>query len=521
MRRGFLLVTLLGLVGCIEQTLSKADGNLGGDILIDVVPASLDFGELSASDSAAVKTFTVRSLGTSTLTVDGMEIQGEAAGSFTILSDTAFALAAGADLNIEVAFEPVGANDQSAVIIVSSDAENAPKIPVNLYGDGLVSELQITPDPLDFGEVGVACDALENVTLTNVGTEALTISTIEGSGDGFVVTSGPALPLTLEPDDETVVRVTFTPGGEEAFSGSLAVTSDEPLGTRTADQLGRGVLEGVDVVDEWTLAEDPPTDIIFSLDSSCSMNTDIWELYNNFGAFIDELEGFSEDWQIIVANEDDGCHNSGILTPSTPNYGDRFQDALFAWNNNDDYTEALLTVNHNAVQKTDAGECNAGFLRSGAMLHVIDITDEPEQSFEISGVGWEDLVDGIIDKKGDPSMVTISAIAGDVPKGCDGAAAGTGYYEATEKTGGIFLSICQNWSAANNLGLLAAASVNQDTFTLSQPAQEASILVWRNGVGHNNWTYDPADNTVTLKDPVPSEGDDVRIEYESTGSCEG
>ncbi|MFT4975862.1 MAG: hypothetical protein ACI8S6_001755 [Myxococcota bacterium] len=514
-------VLMLGMLGCIEQSLNKADGNLGGDVLIEVLPQSLDFGELGAGDSAAVRTFTVRSLGTSALSVEGMELQGAAAGSYTILSDMSFALPAGEDQNIEVAFEPIGASEQSAVIIVSSNAENSPKAPVDLYGEGLVSELQISPDPLDFGGVGVDCDALENITLTNIGAEALTISAIEGDGSVFDLTTLPTLPLTLEPDEATTVRVTFTPTAEDDFTGSFSVVSTEPLGTRTAEQSGEGVLEGIDVTDEWELPTDPPTDILFSLDSSCSMNTDIWEMYNNFGAFISELENFSEDWQIIVANEDDGCNNSGILKPTTPNYTEKFQNALFAWNTNDDYTEALLTVNHNAIQETDSGECNASFMRPSAMLHIIDITDEPEQSFQITGNDWEYLVDGIIDKKGSAALVTISAIAGDYPKGCDSAAPATGYYEAVDRTGGVFLSICQNWAATSNLGLLASASVNQDRFTLSQPAQESTILVWRNNVGHNNWSYDPSSNTVTLRDPVPTEGDTVRIEYTSTGTCAG
>lgn len=512
----------LALVGCIEQNLSKADDNLGGDVLIEVVPDRLDFGTLGSGDDPVTRTFTVRSLGTSALSVEGMELQGEAIGSFTITSETSFALPAGEDQNVEVVFSPVGSGDQSAVIIVSSNAENAPKIPVDLLGDGVVSELEISPSPLDFSGVGVGCDALENVTLTNVGDEALTISEITGDGGAFALTTVPTLPLELQPDEQTTVRVTFTPDAEEDYTGGFSVVSTEPLGTRSAAFVGEGTLDGTDVVDEWTLPEDPPTDIIFSLDSSCSMNTDIWELYNNFGAFITELESFSEDWQIIVANEDDGCNNSGILKPTTPNYAAKFQSALFAWNSNDDYTEALLTVNNNAVQNTDTGECNAGFMRPSAMLHIIDITDEPEQSDIINpGTDWESLTQAIIDKKGDPSLVTISAIAGDVPKGCDGASPGTGYAEAVDLTGGIFLSICQNWSATSNLGLLAGASVNQERFTLSQTAQPASILVWRNDVGHNNWTYDAASNTVTLADPIPEEGDTVRIEYTTTGSCEG
>ncbi|MCP4224637.1 MAG: hypothetical protein GY773_14965, partial [Actinomycetia bacterium] len=187
-----------------------------------------------------------------------------------------------------------------------------------------------------------------------------------------------------------------------------------------------------------------------------------------------------------------------------------FQEALFAWNLENDYTEALLTVNDNAVQNTDSGDCNAGFMRPQAMLHIIDITDEPEQSPR----PWDEIVDSIVTKKGSLALTTISAIAGDYPSGCDDAAAGTGYYEAVDATSGVFLSICQSWATTNNLGLLASASVNQDTFELSQPAQESTIVVEVNGQRQTSgWAYDAASNAVIFASNLPGEGDEVSITY--------
>ena len=456
------------------------------------------------------------------LTVDEISVSGNGSESFTLLSDTAaFVLPPGSEKEIEVAFLPMGASEQSAVAIVSSNADLQPTVPVNLLGEGLVAELAISPDPLNFGDVGLGCDALENVTLENVGTESLTISAIDSDSAAFALTTLPSLPVELAPGESTGLRVTFTPEVESAYEGAISVTSTEPMGVRSASQLGAGAIDGTENTDTWEMPTDPPTDIIFSMDSSCSMTWDIWEIYNNFDSFINELEGYSEDWQIIVANKDSGCNNSGILTPSTPDYTTTFQNALFAWNFEDEYTEALLTVNNNAVQATDSGECNAGFLRPDAMLHIIDITDEPEQSVDISGQTWDVLVDSIVDKKGSLALTTISAIAGDVPNGCDDASPGTGYAEAVDATNGVFLSICQNWSSTNNLGLLASASVNQDTFELSQPAQESTIEVEVNGqVRNNGWSYDAASNSVVFSSNLPGEGDSVSITYTTTGSCE-
>jgi len=244
------------------------------------------------------------------------------------------------------------------------------------------------------------------------------------------------------------------------------------------------------------------------------MSEEIWELSNNFDAFVNELNSFSEDWHMMVVNSDTGCSHSGILKPTSGNYSERFKDALFAWNTNDDFTEALLTVNARAIEETGPGGCNQGFLREDAMLHIIDITDEPEQSEGMTGETWDQLVDRIVTQKGDLALTTISAIAGDVPDGCQDAAPGTGYAEAVDATNGVFLSICQNWSSTSSLGMLAAASVNQDNFVLSQVPANESILVWVNSAKNEDWVFDAGRNAVVFENAPLSANDNVHVKYD-------
>jgi hypothetical protein len=149
------------------------------------------------------------------------------------------------------------------------------------------------------------------------------------------------------------------------------------------------------------------------------------------------------------------------------------------------------------------------------MLHIIDITDEPEQSDIISGETWDQLVDRIVVAKGDPVLTTISAIAGDVPDGCDDASAGTGYAEAVAATNGVFLSICQDWSSKKSLGLLAAASINQDTFGLSEVPVESTIKVWITGTQTTNWVYDSQLNAIVIQGKPPGANDRVRVRYQT------
>ncbi len=514
------LLLVLGLFGCMEQGFSEVDDNAGGEgPEIDVSPVLLEYGTLGQDDDAVVKAFTVSSVGATDLSILGMELDGAAVGSFSIITDdTSFRLPAGAEKEIEVAFSPMGANDQLARVLIESDDPESDIVVVELVGDGAVPELSITPDPLDFTESYVGCEHSDVLEFENVGTDTLTIDAIDWSADAAFATGlWPTLPYSLAPGESFNVSVDFLPLSETEFSGSLSVRSNEPMGQRDHETVGSGKYAGP-YTESWEIPVDPPSDIMFAVDQSCSMDDDQRNLANNFGTFINELSDYSNDWQIIVANDDDGCNSTGILTPTTPGFENTFGNAVSQGGGS--YTESLLTVGARAIEASNGG-CNNGFVREDAMLHVILVSDEPEQSSYYGGGDWSALTQRIIDAKGSASNVKISAIAGPVPGGCGSADPGTGYSEAVAATGGVFLSICDNWASASNLALLAEASINQDTFELSRMPVEETIEVVVNGQSISNWSYDSMENAVVVgENAVPEEGDEVDITYAGYVECD-
>ena len=507
------------LSACQEQGFSKVTDAYGADgPQIEVTPTYLEFGELDDDDDAVVRTFTITSVGESPLEVSGVEISGPESG-FTILSsETAFTLAPGDSQDIEVAFSPIGAYEQTANAVVSSDDADDPRVPVELLGAGLVPELMIDPDPLDFGVTYIGCDKDNTIDLVNVGNATLNISDYAfGGGDEFEVLSGPTMPVSLEEGESVSIYVTFTPSDEDVFDSTLAVTSNEPLGTRTGTQLGEGMF-GAEYEDVFEIPEEPPVDIMFMIDQSCSMDEEQAALASNFATFISDLATYSADWQIIVANDEYGCNSSGILTASAPSYESRFQAAVMAGDGEryfEDDQEALLTPASRAIDNTDTGECNAGFMRDDALLHIVLVSDEREQS----SATWSTLVNQIIAKKGDDSLVKISAIAGPMPTGCATAEAGTGYYEAANYTGGEFLSICSSWGS--HMEDLADASVEMDTFELTHNPLESTIEVFINGTTRpdSEWDYNPTTNAVEFN-VTPREGDTVTVTYGGSVTCD-
>src|SRR5262245_51842216 len=77
-------------------------------------------------------------------------------------------------------------------------------------------------------------------------------------------------------------------------------------------------------VDSFTVAAEPPIDILFAIHRSGSMQDDATNLGNAFASFIAEIGSRTTDWRVGVVTDDDGCFNGGMIVPSTVDYGSVF-----------------------------------------------------------------------------------------------------------------------------------------------------------------------------------------------------
>jgi len=525
----FRLTTLLALaplLACNEYNLDQAEDAEGSRILIEVSPASIDFGDL-VRDEVETRRFTIANVseGESDLTIDSISL-GAGSDGFSVLTPTPTEmLPPGAEVEIEVSFTPYGGDDQEGLVVILSNADDEPEAWVNLNGRGLVPELEISPESYDFGDMYLGCEAELGLQLTNIGNDVLVIDDLRANGDWMEYSHNMVFPVELEPGDSRPMDVYYAPETTgEGFLGSVTVWSNEPIGERTATQSGAAHLVG-EQIDEFHIDEEPPTDIMWVVDQSGSMDSDHTRLQSNFAYFITNLESYTDNWQLIVANDDGGCLNTGgILTPSVPNYENYFNNAVSSGNDpNVNLVEALVKTAYHGVYNTDMGECNSGFMREDAVLHVIVVSDEPEQSGNT-----ELYAQGIMDKKflqsGSYDMVRISAIVGDVPNGCGDAEPGHGYWEATQMSGGLFLSICENdW--APYMDQIAAASVIETSFPLSYTPWEPTIQVFLNDVlvEGEHWDYVSATNSIEFTGTFvrPGSGDTVRVIYGEYADCDG
>jgi uncharacterized protein (TIGR03382 family) len=100
--------------------------------------------------------------------------------------------------------------------------------------------ISASPGTLAFGtvDIGTASPA-QTTTITNFAATTLTITSIPVTGP-FVVTSAPALPISLAPGGSTAVSISFHPVAVGAVAGSLTLNSDDPNGATVVALTGTG-----------------------------------------------------------------------------------------------------------------------------------------------------------------------------------------------------------------------------------------------------------------------------------------
>lgn len=269
-------------------------------------------------------------------------------------------------------------------------------------------------------------------------------------------------------------------------------------------------------LDQWDLSDVAGADLLFFGDTSGSMAVELTTMGDAIAGLIGSLTSFTESWQLLAVTGPTGCGVNGVLTPDTPDYEALFAAGLLTPPGEDLVDEWGLYNADAAIQATDEGECNAGFLRDGARLHVIFISDEDDNSpgYDSGDTSyWTTYVNSIIAKKGSADDVRFSAIVGPTPDGCDGAEPGTGYAEAVLATGGALISICDDWSS--QLDTLVDVSVEHTTFPLSRSPIVDTLAVAVNGSARTaGWAYEEAENAVVFSVAPPSTGDQVEIGYQ-------
>jgi Abnormal spindle-like microcephaly-assoc'd, ASPM-SPD-2-Hydin len=98
-----------------------------------------------------------------------------------------------------------------------------------VYSSVATAQLALTPSSLNFGNVQAGSSSRLSVAVSNSGKSNLTISQAMVTGAGFSF-AGPALPITLSPQQSASLSVVFSPQSSGTSTGNLSVVSSSAIG---------------------------------------------------------------------------------------------------------------------------------------------------------------------------------------------------------------------------------------------------------------------------------------------------
>jgi hypothetical protein len=286
---------------------------------------------------------------------------------------------------------------------------------------------------------------------------------------------------------------------------------------------------GENNIDQYMQEGNNATDILFTVDNSCSMGQEQTAMAVNFAAFLQIIQALDINYHLGVASTDvngDQGYLQGsvpIITASTPDPSGEFSANVNLGTSGSAIEQGFESA-HMALDMAYNGTGNTGFLREDAGLRIVFVSDEQEQSSSILGWAVGDYVSWFESLKANPEHVLLSDITGGM-SGCSGAggnaSSASDYVTATAMTGGISASICDpNWvSTLSALGWLSQSFA--DTFELSQTPVENTIEVRLNEVlVYVGWIYDSALNAIVFDaSHVPDNGDVIEASYTVVGDC--
>jgi hypothetical protein len=200
-------------------------------------PTSLTFASQTVATTSAAQTITLTNGGNAALTLSALA----ASGDFTQSNTCGTSLAAGANCTISVTFTPTASGARTGAITVTDNAAGSPQT-VALSGTGAVAAagIQVSPSSLTFAAQAVGSTSpAQNLTVTNTGSAALSITSIAASGD-FSQTN--TCGTSLAAGANCAVSVRFTPTSSGARSGAITLTDNASGSPQSVTLTGAGAV---------------------------------------------------------------------------------------------------------------------------------------------------------------------------------------------------------------------------------------------------------------------------------------
>ncbi len=201
---------------------------------VTLAPTNLTFANQTVGTTSATQSVTLTNGGNATLNISSYATSGDFAQTNTCGSS----VATGANCTISVTFTPTAVGTRTGSVTITDNASDSPQM-IGLTGTAILGpRVQISPASLAFPAQYVGTTGLpQNLTLTNTGDQAVTISNVQASSS-FGETSG--CTSNLPPGTNCTIGLFFDPTASGTNTGTLTITDNAPGSPQTVSLSGSG-----------------------------------------------------------------------------------------------------------------------------------------------------------------------------------------------------------------------------------------------------------------------------------------
>jgi dienelactone hydrolase len=211
------------------------------DGTVSLSPSSLAFGDQVLGTSSTAKTVTLTNVGAATLTISGIAIAGTNAADFAATNTCGSSLGQNAHCTISVTFAPSQLGPRTAAITFTDSAPDSPQsVPLSGFGVTSGPNATLSATSLTFSTqlVGTSSPP-QSVTLSNYGTQALSINNIVANGN---FSQSHTCGSSLATFANCTIAVVFKPTQKGSRTGTLSITDNAPNSPQTVDLNGTGTV---------------------------------------------------------------------------------------------------------------------------------------------------------------------------------------------------------------------------------------------------------------------------------------
>lgn len=234
------LLALVMAAGCEcgGPQIRKAEGVLE----VDVAEGRIDFGRVRLGESRTVEVLLAN---TGSASLSSLKTDREGLPQAFRIAAVPNELSAGRSVKALVTFAPSAEGPATGTIVFRTESKRTPEVALTLAGEGVRTQIVVTPPILDFGAVAVGEREARTLTVTNEGglTEGVVLKPLP-TGSSFEVSSlgGAGNVVFIDPGGSAEIPVSFAPrianpAGEVAL---LELAPCEACATQTVELRGVG-----------------------------------------------------------------------------------------------------------------------------------------------------------------------------------------------------------------------------------------------------------------------------------------